>query len=78
MGFGSSDAAKAARLQAEQAQKDYEQKMLEQKEAAILSGEEAAKEIAQVTVGSSDSYIDNPFTRKKRGKVSRSTNLGIV
>lgn len=70
--------ANAAKMQAEQQEKEYNQKLLEQKEAAILKGEEIGEQVATVNVGGVGSYADDPFTKKRSKFISNSNTLGVV
>lgn len=71
--------ADAIRQQAQQQEAEYQQKLLEQQEAAILEGANVADSIADITVGNSGTYADDPFYRKKKGSSSKyaSNALGL-
>ena len=69
--------AEAAKLQAEQQEKEYNQKLLEQKEAAILKGEDIGEQVATVNVGGGGTYSDDPFAKKRSKFISTSNTLGV-
>lgn len=77
MGF--SDNSDELRKQAEQQERQYQQQLLEQRNAAILEGQSVSDNVADVTVGNTTTYVDDPFVTKKKKSVSQyATNtLGL-
>lgn len=74
MGFG--DNSDELRRQAEQQERQYQQQLLEQRNAAILEGQNVAENIADITVGNSTAYVDDPFAVKKKRSTSQyNTNM---
>lgn len=74
MGFG--DNSDELRRQAEQQERQYQQQLLEQRNAAILEGQNASDNVADVTVGNSTTYVDDPFATKKKKSASQyATNV---
>jgi hypothetical protein len=74
MGFG--DNSDELRKQAEQQERQYQQQLLEQRNAAILEGQNASDNVADVTVGNSTTYVDDPFATKKKKNASQyATNM---
>ena len=74
MGFG--DNSDELRRQAEQQERQYQQQLLEQRNAAILEGQNAADNVADVTVGNTTTYVDDPFANKKKKNASQyATNM---
>ena len=74
MGFG--DNSDELRRQAEQQERQYQQQLLEQRNAAILEGQNASDNVADVTVGNTTTYVDDPFATKKKKSVSQyATNM---
>lgn len=74
MGFG--DNSDELRRQAEQQERQYQQQLLEQRNAAILEGQNASDNVADVTVGNTTTYVDDPFVNKKKKSVSQyATNM---
>ena len=74
MGFG--DNSDELRRQAEQQERQYQQQLLEQRNAALLEGQNAADNVADVTVGNSTTYVDDPFANKKKKSTSQyATNM---
>lgn len=78
MGFFFGDQGKAAREAAAQQQRQYQRQVNEQRQAAILQGQNMADSIATINTGGGDTYEDDPFARrnKTKNKLS-STQLGI-
>lgn len=78
MGFFFGDQGKAAREAAKQQRRQYEQQVNEQRNAAILQGENIADNIATINVGGGDTYEDDPFARRNKTKNRLSSKqLGI-
>ena len=74
MGFHNN--SDALRKQAEQQERQYQQQLLEQRNAAILEGQNASDNVADVTVGNTTTYADDPFASKKKKSASRyATNM---
>lgn len=74
MGFG--DNSDELRRQAEQQERQYQQQLLEQRNAAILEGQNASDNVADVTVGNTTTYVDDPFVNKKKKSASQyATNM---
>lgn len=70
--------ADAVRQQAQQQQRQYQAKLNEQRNAAILEGQNIADQIATINTGGGDAYADDPFNRKrKNNRINNSTQLGI-
>lgn len=66
-GYSSSKAtAKAAQEQAKQQEELYNKQIKEQQEAAILKGEEMSDAVATINTGGTGSYVDDPFSKKKK------------
>ncbi len=76
MGFG--DNSDELRRQAEQQERQYQQQLLEQRNAAILEGQNAANNVADITVGNNTSYVDDPFAVNKRKKISSGYNTNML
>ena len=74
--FSNKDQVRAMEAQAEAQRREYEARVREQQEHAILEGEDMADQIATVNTGGGDSYSDDPFRRRKRSN-NMSINLGI-
>lgn len=70
--------AKAAQEQARQQEELYNQQLREQQEAAILKGEEMSDAVAQINIGGSGSYADDPFAKKRKRISTDSSVLGIL
>lgn len=74
MGFG--DNSDELRRQAKQQERQYQQQLLEQRNAAILEGQNASDNVADVTVGNTTTYVDDPFATKKKKNASQyATNM---
>lgn len=77
MGFFFGDQGQAAKEAAKQQQRMYEQQVNEQRNAAILEGQNIAQNVATINVGGGDTYEDDPFNRRKTQNKLSSTQLGI-
>ena len=70
--------ADAIRQQAQQQQRQYQATLNEQRNSAILEGQNIAQQVATINAGGGDTYADDPFNRKrKNNRISNSTQLGI-
>ena len=71
--------ASAMEQQARQQQRMYQAQLNEQRNAAILEGQNIADQVAKINAGGNDSYADDPFNRKRQNKrlTGASTQLGI-
>lgn len=71
--------ASAMEQQAKQQQRMYQAQLNEQRNAAILEGQNIADQVAQINAGGGDAYADDPFNKKRQNKrlSGASTQLGI-
>lgn len=74
MGFN--DNSDELRRQAEQQERQYQKQILESRNAAILEGQNAADNVADITIGNTTTYVDDPFASKKKKATSQyATNM---
>lgn len=69
--------AEALQEQARLQQQQYQAQLREQRNSAILQGQNIAEQVATINTGGGDSYIDDPFNKRRRKTPNTSTQLGI-